>query len=187
MDGTRIMRVVTAAAVLLAAAGCGASGGGGGGGASGGEPATTVVTAAPAPGGPRQVVEGFGSVAYRVSTLTAAERCALLAESALQRARGLMGRTDLAGYDGMLFVFESDTTTGFWMKDTPLPLSIAWFDASGRFVSAADMQPCLNRGSDCPSYPPAGAYRYALEVPQGGLGALGIGPGAVLTLGGPCT
>ncbi|MFP5317818.1 MAG: DUF192 domain-containing protein [Acidimicrobiia bacterium] len=182
--GAKRLLTTAAAAVMLAAAGCGGDDDGSRG--AGPEPATTAVGPAPG-GGPRQPVDGFGTVAYRVSTTPAAARCALLADSALARARGLMNRTDLAGFDGMLFVFQSDTTGGFWMKDTPLPLSIAWFDSAGRFVSSADMEPCLNRGSDCPSYSARGPYRYALEVPQGGLGELGIGPGAVLTLGEPCT
>lgn len=142
-----------------------------------------VTSTTPAPDGAAAM--DFREVSYRIST-TAALRCALLAESALERATGLMNRTDLAGHDGMLFVFEEDTTGGFWMKDTPLPLSIAWFDSEGRFVSSADMEPCLGRGSDCPNYSAARAYRYALEVPQGGLAPLGIRPGAVLSVGGPC-
>ena len=135
--------------------------------------------------GGRQPVEGFGSIAFRVDTMASARRCALLAENNLQRARGLMGRTDLAGYDGMLFVFDGDTTSSFYMLNTPLPLSIAWFDASGRFVSATDMEPCLT-GRDCPLYSPAGPYRYALEVPRGNLAPLGIGPGSTIEIGGDC-
>lgn len=136
--------------------------------------------------GGRLRVEGFGSIAYRVNTMGSANRCALLAKSTQQRNRGLMGRTDLAGYDGMLFVFEEDTTGGFYMLDTPLPLSIAWFDSSGRFVSATDMEPCLT-GPDCPLYSATGPYRYALEVPKGGLDELGIGPGSMIEIGGDCT
>jgi uncharacterized protein len=184
MRATRGAAVALLAGVLVVLATACAADGTSGGGEPSPAPAPSTVPASAE--GARRPVEGFGSVAYRISTMPAAERCALLAESALQRAQGLMGRTDLAGHDGMLFVFQSDTTGGFWMKDTPLPLSIAWFDGGGRFVSAADMEPCLGRGSDCPSYPAAGPYRYALEVPQGGLGALGVGPGAVLSVDGPC-
>lgn len=96
-----------------------------------------------------------------------------------------MFRTNLGGYDGMLFVFSSNVDYGFYMKDTPMPLSIAWFDAAGRLVSTADMEPCLTGGT-CPNYYAAGGYRYALEVPQGRLSALGITPGAVISVGGPC-
>ncbi len=134
---------------------------------------------------PRQPVEGFGEIAYSVNRMPSEKRCALLAQTAEQRARGLMERKDLAGYDGMLFVFPADSRDSFYMKNTPLPLSIAWFDSSGRFVSATDMEPCLDQPT-CPLYSATGPYRYALEVPKGGLGELGVGPGATITVGGPC-
>jgi uncharacterized membrane protein (UPF0127 family) len=143
------------------------------------------------PGG-RTPVSGFGDVAYRIRGgpggpgTDAAERCALLAETTEQHQRGLMGRTDLGGYDGMLFRFSSDTSGAFYMKDTLIPLSIAWFDAQGLFVSAADMEPCPD-DVGCPTYTAAAPYRYALEVPKGGLPALGIGPGAQLVVGSACT
>lgn len=130
----------------------------------------------------------FGEIGFRVegsTAQTAATRCALLAETAAQQSRGLMNRTDLGGYDGMIFRFAADYSGPFHMKDTPLPLSIAFFDASGQFVSTADMAPCLNQTS-CPTYSAARPYRYALEVPQGHLGGLGIGPGARLVTTGPC-
>ncbi len=135
--------------------------------------------------GGRQRVEGFGSIAFRVNTMASTLRCALLAKEPQQWARGLMGRTDLAGYDGMLFVFDEDRQGSFYMLNTPLPLSIAWFDSSGRFVSATDMEPCLT-GPDCPLYSAAGPYRYALEVPKGGLDELGVGPETVIEIGGEC-
>ena len=111
--------------------------------------------------------------------------CALLAETAQQRARGLMGRRDLAGYDAMLFRFEADTTGQFYMRNVPVPLSIAWFAADGRFVSSADMAPCPDMDG-CPTYGASGPYRFAVEVLQGGLGSLGIGNGSVLTVNGAC-
>lgn len=135
----------------------------------------------------RTPVDGFGQIGFRVdgSAASSTQRCALLADTAEQRAQGLMRRTDLAGHDGMIFRFETDTSGSFWMKDTPMPLSIAWFDSSGRFVSSADMEPCLNRPT-CPTYAADGPYRYALEVPKGGLPGLGVGPGSKLVLGGRC-
>ena len=57
------------------------------------------------------------------------------------RQRGLMGRTHLAADRGMLFVFEQPGRHCFWMRDTPLPLSIAFIDAAGRIASLADMAP----------------------------------------------
>jgi uncharacterized membrane protein (UPF0127 family) len=136
-------------------------------------------------------VPGFAQVAFRVhpgATGTAATGpflCALLADNEQRRQTGLMGRHDLGGYDGMIFRFPAPTTSAFFMRNTPLPLSIAWFDASGRFVSSADMAPCPDR-PDCPLYGPGRQYLTALEVTQGGLKALGIGPGSSIAPGGAC-
>jgi hypothetical protein len=96
-----------------------------------------------------------------------------------------MHRTDLAGHVGMLFVFTDDSSESFYMRNTPMPLSIAWFDSAGRFVSSTDMAPCADR-SDCPTYAAARAYRYALEVPRGQLTGLGIGPSSTITVGAAC-
>jgi len=79
-----------------------------------------------------------------------------------QRQRGLMGRTHLAADGGMLFVFEQPGRHCFWMRDTPLPLSIAFIDSTGRIASLADMQP----RTETLHCPPAD-IRYALEVRQG--------------------
>ncbi|MBM3695733.1 MAG: DUF192 domain-containing protein [Actinobacteria bacterium] len=90
----------------------------------------------------------------------------LVADEAAERERGLMGVTDLGEARGMLFVFPEDTTAGFWMKDTPLALDIAFFAADGSLVEVMALSPC--RAAPCPTYRPAGPYRYALEVPAGG-------------------
>ena len=134
-------------------------------------------------------IPGFGEVAFQVTPAggpgTAGQFCALLAENEQQRAKGLMGRRDLAGFDAMVFRFDADTDGGFYMRDVPVGLSIAWFGADGRFVSSTDMAPCPDQ-EGCPNYPPAAPYRLALEVLQGGLPRLGVGEGAVLTVGGAC-
>lgn len=135
----------------------------------------------------------FGEIAFRieggsgeeVAARAAAVRCALLAETGAQQGRGLMNRQDLGGYDGMIFRFAADTTTGFYMLDTPLPLTIAFFDAGGRFVSSTDMEPCIHQAS-CPTYPAARPYRFALEVQQGAMPRLGVGPGTRLVTAGAC-
>jgi hypothetical protein len=85
----------------------------------------------------------------------------------------------------MLFVFAADTSETFYMRNTPMPLSIAWFDSAGRLVSTVDMAPCPDR-PNCKTYAAARPYRYALEVPQGGLSGLGIGPGSAISVGGGC-
>jgi len=134
-------------------------------------------------------IPGFGEVAFQITPsggqATAGQFCALLAENEQQRARGLMGHRDLAGFDAMVFRFDADTDGPFYMRDVPVGLSIAWFGADGRFVSSTDMAPCADR-EGCPTYPPAAPYRLAVEVLQGGLGRLGVGEGSVLTVGGAC-
>jgi uncharacterized membrane protein (UPF0127 family) len=140
---------------------------------------------------PSARVQGFDEVAVHVQLSPApgapAPRvmCDLLAITDQQRNKGLMGRHDLAGYDGMVFAFPSDTRTAFYMRSTPLPLSIAWFEAHGVYLSAAAMAPC---GADpnCPLTHPPGPYRVAIEVPQGNLQKLGLIQGATITIGGPC-
>ncbi|MGH9281574.1 MAG: DUF192 domain-containing protein, partial [Acidimicrobiales bacterium] len=146
---------------------------------------TSAATTVP---GPDAAALGFGEVAFTVTPAGASPAstfCALLAETAAQRARGLMGRRDLAGYDAMLFRFDADTTSEFYMRNVPVPLSIAWYAADGRFVSSTGMAPCPDRDG-CPTYGAAGPYRFALEVLEGGLGRLGVGEGSVLTVGGAC-
>jgi uncharacterized membrane protein (UPF0127 family) len=137
----------------------------------------------------RQPLDGFGEVEVTIEppgSDPAADYCLLLAETSEQRQRGLMAVTDpdLGGYDGMLFRFESETEVGFWMKDTPMPLTVAYIGADGRLVSSADMEPCVGDAADvgdCPGYPPEGPYLWALEVPQGELDDLGMVPGARFT------
>jgi uncharacterized membrane protein (UPF0127 family) len=135
-------------------------------------------------------IAGFGEIGIRLvpaggTPLTPTEECALLAATEAQRARGLMEVTDLEGYPGMVFRYTADSTGAYYMRNTPMPLSIAWFAADGTFVSSADMAPCDDR-TDCPTYGATAPYRYALEVPQGQLAAFGIGPGSKLELTGAC-
>ena len=85
----------------------------------------------------------------------------------------------------MIFRFPAPTTSAFFMRNTPLPLSIAWFDASGRLAGSADMAPCPDR-PDCRLYAPDRPYLTALEVTQGGLKALGVGTGSSIAVGGAC-
>ena len=69
------------------------------------------------------------------------------------------------------------------MFNTPTPLSIAWFRGDGTYIAEADMDPCLTDDSDtCPRYNPGAEYAFALEVFQGDLGKLGVGPGSTLQL-----
>jgi uncharacterized protein len=140
------------------------------------------------PGEPdRTILDGFAETAAAVTTPdgTVIPWCLLLAAAQEQRNRGLMEVTDLAGYAGMVFVWPEDSSSSFYMRNTPTPLTIGWFDAEGELVSAADMEPCGDV-EGCPLYSATGSYRFAVEVPQGELDRLGIGEGSRLALGGPC-
>ncbi len=87
-----------------------------------------------------------------------------------ERVRGLMGVEDVSPLDGMLFVFENEALRSFWMKDTLIPLDIAFFDRDGFLISQTTMATCPD--GDCPYYSSEGTAQYALEVPLGSLGDL---------------
>jgi len=95
-----------------------------------------------------------------------------------ERAQGLMGVDDLGTLAGMLFVFESDSQGGFWMKDTIIPLDIAFFAEDGSLVDRQLMEPC--EADPCPLYYSGVPYRWALETPAGNLD--GLGPEAILVI-----
>ena len=92
-----------------------------------------------------------------------------------KQERGLMGRTALAEDAGMLFIFGQEVTSPFFMKDTLIPLSIAFIAPGGRIVDIQDMQPL-----DETDHFPAAPYQYALEVNQGFFAERGIEVGNVL-------
>jgi uncharacterized membrane protein (UPF0127 family) len=95
-----------------------------------------------------------------------------------QRSRGLMHRPK-APADGMLFVFPSDTTGGFWMKNTLVSLAIVFFDRRGKPLGRFTMKPCHR--DPCRIYAPERRYRFALELPVGDRrAAKRIGPLAAL-------
>jgi uncharacterized protein len=141
---------------------------------------------------PSRRVPGFSEIGFVVGRLppvpTAGRHtfCALLATTAAQQQKGLMNRRDLAGYDGMVFRFDRPTTVSFYMKDTLIPLSIAWFDSGGRYLNALSMAPCPKSAVTCRLYRADAPYTVAIEVRAGGLPQLGIGPGSTITVGGPC-
>ena len=103
-----------------------------------------------------------------------------VADSQAEHARGLMGRTDLPDDAGMVFVFSTDSTSAFWMKDTLIPLSIAFYDESGTIVRILDMEPCIR--DPCVLYDPEASYRGALEVNRGAFERWGVREGDVLRL-----
>jgi uncharacterized membrane protein (UPF0127 family) len=95
-----------------------------------------------------------------------------VAEGDDDRQQGLMGRAELAEQAGMLFLFDGESSGGFWMKDTLIPLSVAFIDSDGEILSILDMEPC--DADPCPVYDPGVAYHAAVEVNQGAFEELGI-------------
>ena len=87
---------------------------------------------------------------------------AQIASTPKQREIGLMHRDSMAPNEGMLFVFEQAQPYCFWMKNTRLPLSIAFINAQGRVTNIADMAP-MSETSHCATEP----VRFALEVNKG--------------------
>ncbi len=88
-----------------------------------------------------------------------------IADTYETRAKGLMGRTKLADGEGMLFVYEEADTLVFWMKNTLIPLSIAFFNTEKEILNILDMDP--PKGKQLLKYRSRGPALYALEVPQG--------------------
>jgi uncharacterized membrane protein (UPF0127 family) len=91
------------------------------------------------------------------------------------RAQGLMFRKSLERNAGMLFIFDESAVHCMWMKNTYIPLSVAFIDEEGAIVNIADMQPHSER-SHCAAKP----ARYALEMTQGWFAERGIKPGTKL-------
>jgi len=91
------------------------------------------------------------------------------------RARGLMHRKALAPNAGMLFVFDDAALHCMWMKNTYVPLSVAFVDEKGEITNIADMEPQSER-SHCATRP----ARYALEMERGWFAQRGIKAGARL-------
>ena len=106
------------------------------------------------------------------------EGCMWIADTPELRARGMMEATGFGAAEAMVFVQETPVSGQFWMKNTVIPLSIAYFDALGRYLGSHDMTPCTT--PECERYPTASGYRWAVEAPLGGLAALGIGAGSSL-------
>ncbi len=91
------------------------------------------------------------------------------------RAQGLMHRKSLPQNGGMLFIFDELAIHCMWMKNTLIPLSVAFIDDAGRIVNIADMEP-HSEASHCA----AGPVRHALEMNRGWFAAKGIKPGSRL-------
>jgi len=95
-----------------------------------------------------------------------------VAGDADSRARGLMFRERLGANEGMLFVFEQPSTQCFWMRNTLVPLTIAFLADDGRIVNTADMEP-KSEASHCSSE----GVRFALEMERGWFAKRGLNRG----------
>jgi uncharacterized membrane protein (UPF0127 family) len=93
------------------------------------------------------------------------------------RQRGLMFRQELAEDAGMLFLFGREVQTGFWMRNTYVPLDIAYIGADRRVIEVKQGEPL-----DESLLTPDGPYLYVLELNAGWFERHGMGPGAVVTL-----
>jgi len=98
-----------------------------------------------------------------------------LADTFASRMQGLMHRQRLGQNAGMLFLFDEPAIQCMWMKNTLIPLSVAFLDEAGTIINIADMQPHTEH-SHCAVRP----ARYALEMNRGWFGERGIKPGARL-------
>lgn len=100
---------------------------------------------------------------------------AWVADTPEKRALGLMHRTELPDDAGMIFVFAQDHSGGFWMKNTRIPLAIAYLSAEAEVLAILEMEPC--EADPCPVYDPGTPYRYAVEANAGWFSEHGVGPG----------
>jgi uncharacterized membrane protein (UPF0127 family) len=115
------------------------------------------------------VAAAFGAAALDRGTATITTRTGAkvavrveIADTRAERQKGLMNRRSLPAKAGMVFRYPQDTSGGFWMKNTLIPLDIAFYDRRGRIVRILTMTPC--RRDPCRIYAPGVAYRAALEV-----------------------
>lgn len=112
------------------------------------------------------------------TTLSAGMRniVAMVASTPEQREIGLMFRQSMAAHEGMIFVFEEPAEQCFWMRNTLIPLSIAFLGDDGTVVNVAEMKP-MTLDQHCSARP----VRYVLEMNQGWFTRNGVKPGARLS------
>jgi uncharacterized protein len=95
-----------------------------------------------------------------------------VADTAQEQQKGLMGVEILPADEGMAFVFDEPVDSTFWMKDTLIPLSIAFVDESGRVIGVRGMRPC--EADPCPTYGIDEPYVLAIEANLGWFDRAGI-------------
>jgi len=103
-----------------------------------------------------------------------------IAQQQAELQRGLSGRAELAPNAGMAFLFPGEVRTQFWMKDTSIPLSIAFWNRRGRILRILDMAPCLR--DPCRVYDPGVRFHGALEVNRGAFVRWRTHPGSTIRI-----
>jgi uncharacterized membrane protein (UPF0127 family) len=146
------------------------------------DPGTTSTEAAPptTTEAPPTTEETTGPVVVIETQGGDVEVAVEVADSQEEQEVGLMDRESLPADAGMIFVFDEDHAGGFWMKNTLIPLSIAFAAADGTILAILDMEPC--EADPCEIYDPGVPYRSALEVNQGAFEAWGVQAGDRLSL-----
>lgn len=107
-------------------------------------------------------IDPQSALELRPITVGSAHLVVEIAETHKDRQRGLMHRSSMPEERGMLFIFDEPQPLCFWMRNTLIPLSIAYLDAEHTIIDILDMQP-LDESSICSTKP----AQYALEVNQG--------------------
>ncbi len=130
--------------------------------------ATTTAAPTTTTPGPGFVLEGFDSANITVGGIPLE---VAVARTPQQQAQGLMHVTDMPDGAGMIFLFTEERSTSFWMKNTLIPLDIAFFDANRRLVGSLTMVPCT--ADPCPSYSPGVPFQFAVEANEGTFAGLG--------------
>ncbi|MFQ5473261.1 MAG: DUF192 domain-containing protein, partial [Dehalococcoidia bacterium] len=100
-----------------------------------------------------------------------------IAGTSAERSQGLMNREELAENAGMLFLYPDDHQAGFWMKDTLIPLSVAFVRGDGTIVDIQDMEPETTE-----LHRPDEKYRNAIEANQSWFDRNGIAAGDVVEI-----
>jgi len=157
------LSVATALCVAPTLVACGQADGSGAGTASA---SSGQETGQPMPAGGGQVVR---TTKIRIGGV---EVSAEIADNQDLRARGLMYRDSLAENHGMLFVYGTAEVRSFWMRNTRIPLDIAFIDANGAILNIEHMEPQSDQ-----NYYSRGPMMYALEMSQGWFEANGVGAG----------
>jgi len=127
-------------------------------------------------GAPIEATKGFGD--YFAMTVGGKPVRLQLAVLPLEQEQGLMHRRDLGTDDGMVFVYSRPQAMSYWMRNTPSPLDIGYFDASGTLLEVYGMLPF----DETPVRSRSQQIQYCVEMQRGWYSAHGVKPGAKLDL-----